>query len=218
MKVLIVGGGKVGGHLTEVLTEDRAVVVVIEMDAAHAKELAEETSALVIQGDGTDVRILDEADCEHADYLVAVTGSDEDNLVACQLARTAFGCEKVLARVNDPRNARTFDALAVPRVSVTDLFVQVLEQQLDLGDLTRVAALGKGEASLVEIEVPTGRSPAAVAALGLPANTVLAAIRRGDEVLIPAGQDQVMPGDKIMVVTFAHNEEETRAVIRGEYA
>jgi len=218
MKVIIVGGGKVGGHLARVLTADKAAVVVIEIMADHARQLAEDTKALVIEGDGTDVRILEEADCEHADYLVAVTGSDEDNLVACQLARTAFDCDKVIARVNDPRNARTFEALGVPRVSVTDLFVQVLEQQLDVGDLTRVATLGKGEASLVEIEVPPGRSPAAVAALGLPDNTVLAAIRRGDEVLIPAGNDQVLPGDRIMVVTFSHNEEEARAVVRGEYA
>lgn len=219
MKVLIVGGGKVGGHLARVLTskKDRDSVVVVELNPAHTQELARETRALVIEGDGTDVRILEEADCEHADYLVAVTGSDEDNLVACQLARTAFGCERVLARVNDPRNERTFEALGVPQVSVTNLFVQILGQHLDVEDLTRVAALGKGEAGLIEIVVPEGRSPAAVAALGLPESTILAAIRRGDQIIIPKGTDQVKPGDRIMVVTFAENEEEVRAVIRGEY-
>lgn len=216
MKVVIVGGGKVGSHLANVLTEDRAAVVVVEQNPQHARELAEHTDALVIEGDGTDVRILEEADTEHANYLVAVTGSDEDNLVACQLARTAFGCEQVLARVNDPRNSRTFSALDVPHVSVTGLFVQILEQQLDVADLTRVATLGRGEAGLVEIEVPEGRSPAAVAALGLPDSAILAAIRRDEEVIIPSGTDQVLPGDRIMVVTFAHNEEEVRAVIRGE--
>lgn len=218
MKVIIVGGGKVGGHLARVLAEKKDSVVVVEMSEERAQMVAQQTRALVIEGDGTDVRILDEADCAHADYLVAVTGNDEDNLVACQLARTAFGCERVLARVNDPRNERTFEALGVPRVSVTGLFVQILGQHLEVEDLNRVAALGHGEASLVEIEVPAGRSPAAVAALGLPDSTVLAAIRRDGAIIIPTGTDQVKPGDKVMVVTFAHNEEQVRSVIRGEYA
>lgn len=217
MRVIIVGGGKVGGHLARVLADKKDSVVVVEMHQGRAQMVAQQTKALVIEGDGTDVRILDEADCAHADYLVAVTGSDEDNLVACQLARTAFGCERVLARVNDPRNERTFEALGVPRVSVTGLFVQLLGQHLDVQDLNRVAALGHGEAALIEIEVPPGRSPAAVAALGLPDSTVLAAIRRDDHIIIPTGTDQVKPGDKVMVVAFAHNEEQVRAVIRGEY-
>ncbi len=165
MKVIIIGGGKVGGHLARILTARKDSVVVIEMSETRAQNVAQQTRALVIEGDGTDVRILSEADCSHADYLIAVTGSDEDNLVACQLARTAFGCDRVLARVNDPRNEPTFEALGVPQVSVTGLFVQILGQHLEVQDLNRVAALGRGEAGLIEIEVPAARSPAAVAAL-----------------------------------------------------
>lgn len=217
MRVLIVGGGKVGSHLARVLMSERDTVVVVELNPARARELASQGRVLVIEGDGTDVRILEEADCGHADYLVAVSGSDEDNLVACQLARTAFDCHNVLARVNDPRNERTFAALDVPSVSVTDLLVQILGQHLDVGEVSRVAALGQGQAGLVEIQVPADRSPAAVAALGLPDSTVLAAIRRNGDIIIPRGQDQVLPGDRIMVVTFTDNEEEVRSVIRGEY-
>lgn len=217
MKVLIIGGGKVGSHLARILTSERDVVVVVEANHARARELAGDTKAMVIEGDGTDVRILEEADCQHADYLVAVTGNDEDNLVACQLARTAFACDKVLARVNDPRNERTFAALDVPSVSVTNLLVQILGQHLDVTDVTRLAALGEGQAALVEIQVPPERSPSAVAALGLPDSTVVAAIRRKDEIILPGGSDQVMPGDRIMIVTFTKDEDEVRAVIRGEY-
>lgn len=217
MRFVIVGGGKVGTHLARMLAAEKRAVTLIESDEEQAQDLAETTEALVIEGDGTDVRILEEADLRRADYLVAVTGSDEDNLVACQLARTAFDCDRVLARVNDPRNERTFEALGVPRVSVTELFVQILEQHLDVGDINRLAALGRGEAALVEIEVPSTRSPAAVAALGLPDSTVLAAIRRGDTLIIPSGSDQVLPGDRIMVVTYTSNEDRVRSVIRGEY-
>lgn len=217
MRFLIVGGGKVGSHLAGVLSAGGNTVVVVEANPARGRALASRSRVLVIEGDGTDVRILEEADCRHADYLVAVTGSDEDNLVACQLARTAFDCEKVLARVNDPRNERTFTELDVPSVSVTNLLVQILGQHLDVGEVSRLAALGEGQAGLVEIQVPPDRSPAAVAALGLPESTVLAAIRRGEEIIIPSGTDQVLPGDRIMLVTFTQNEEAVRSVIRGEY-
>lgn len=217
MKVLIVGGGKVGGHLARVLRGDHVPVVVIERDGERAQRLADTTGALIIEGDGTDVRLLAEADAEHASYLVAVTGRDEDNLVACQLARTAFGCPRVLARVNDPRNERTFAALDVPWVSVTDLLVQIIGQQMEVSELSRIAALGDGKASLIEVEVPAGRSPVAVAALGLPDSTLLAAIRRGEEMIIPGGSVQVLPGDRVMAVTLVENEEAVRAVLRAEY-
>lgn len=217
MKVVVVGGGKVGAQLARVLSNQRQSVVVIESDEARAGQLAEELSALVLHGDGTDVQLLEEADCQHADFLAAVTGSDEDNLVACQLARTAFDCENVLARVNDPRNEGTFEALAVPLISVTGLIVKVLNQQLDRRELTHITPLGKGDASLIEVEVPPQRSPAAVASLGLPDNTILAAIRRKDQVVIPAGTDQVLPGDRVMVVTMENNEDQVRKVITGDY-
>lgn len=217
MRVMVVGGGKVGAHLVDLLSAADNAVVLVESDPERARELASQTKAIVLEGDGSDVRMLHEADCAHTDYLVAVTGSDEDNLVACQLARTAFGCEKVLARVNDPRNEATFAALEVPRVSVTDLLVQILSQHIDVGVEGRLAALGRGEAALIEIQVPDDRLPAAVAALGLPDATILAAIRRGDDLIIPTGTDQVLPGDHVMLVTYLHNEAEARAVIRGEY-
>lgn len=217
VRILIIGGGKVGSHLARVLASQRNTVVVVEVNPSRGQQLASHDKVLVIEGDGTDVRILEEADCRHADFVVAVTGSDEDNLVACQLARTAFERNRVLARVNDPRNERTFTALDVPSVSVTNLLVQILGQHLEVGEVNRLAALGEGQAGLVEILVPSDRSPAAVAALGLPDSTVVAAIRRGDEMIIPSGTDQVLAGDRIMLVTLTKNEEEVRAVIRGEY-
>lgn len=217
MKTIVVGGGKVGAHLARVLRRDRVPVVIIEREAERAAQLASDLDVLVLEGDGTDVRILEEADAGHASYLVAVTGRDEENLVACQLGRTAFGCERVLARVNNPKNQRTFEALDVPWVSVTDLLVQLIGQHMEVSDLTRIASLGDGSASVIEVDVPADRSPAAVAALGLPQSTVLAAIRRGRELLIPDGSEFIRPGDKVIAVTLVDNEEAVRSVIRAEY-
>jgi Trk K+ transport system NAD-binding subunit len=126
MRVIVMGGGKVGGFMARELQEGSHAVIVIEHNTSHAQQVAEETGALVIEGDGTDLELLEDIEIRPTDLFVAVTGVDEDNLVACQLVRTAFGVKKVLARLNDPRNRPTFDALRIPVVSVTDLLAQVI--------------------------------------------------------------------------------------------
>ena len=155
MRVIVMGGCKVGGFMARELQEGGHAVIVIEANTRHAQQVAEETKALVIEGDGTDLELLEDIEIRPTDLFVAVTGVDEDNLVACQLARTAFGVKKVLARLNDPRNRPTFDALRIPVVSVTDLLAQVIERELEVGELMRVAVLGKGEVSLFQIDLPS---------------------------------------------------------------
>ncbi|MPZ51707.1 MAG: TrkA family potassium uptake protein [Acidimicrobiia bacterium] len=210
MRMVIVGGGKIGSFLAREMRRNRHAVVLIERDPQHARQVAENTGALVIEGDGTDVKILGEADVRRAGYLIAVTGRDEDNLVACQLARTAYGCRQVLARVNDPRNARTFEALDVPSVSVTDMLVRYLSEQMDVSELVRLAALGDGTANLVEVVVPPNRPQVAVIDLGMPESTIIAAIVRAGSVIIPRGNTVIEPKDRVVVVTLGDLETEVR--------
>ena len=155
MRIVIIGGGKVGSYLTRVMREAGHVVAVIEQDAGRAESIAEETEALVLEGDGTDVELLNTAGVDRADWVLAVTGQDEDNLVACQLA-TTLGANRVLARLNNPGNRPTFEALNIPVVAVTDLMVQVIsrEVQADVGELVRLALLGRGQVSLLEVSIP----------------------------------------------------------------
>ncbi len=217
MKAVIVGGGKVGSFLARELRRSRNAVIVIERNPVAARRVAEDTGALVIEGDGTDVEILGEADVARAGYLIAVTGKDEDNLVACQLARTAHGCGQVLARVNDPRNGRTFEALGVPWVSVTDMLVQYLSDQMDVSELVKVATLGDGTARLVEVEVPKEREPVPVTKLAMPDSTIIAAVIRAGSVIVPGGDTIVEGGDRVVVVTLGDRQDEVReAIVDGD--
>lgn len=208
MKTVIVGGGKIGSFLARELRRNRHAVVVIERDPRRARKVAEDTGALVIEGDGTDVEILREADVARAGYVIALTGKDEDNLVACQLARTAYDCEHVLARVNDPRNGRTFEALKVPWVSVTDMLVRYLSEQMDISELVKLATLGDGAANLVEIEVPRDRVSVPVNKLALPESTIIAAVIRAGGVIIPHGDTIIEGGDRVVVVTLGDAQDE----------
>ena len=109
MRLLLIGGGKVGSFLArEMVTTGHAVTVIEEMPE-RAQRIADDLDVIVLEGDGTDVRLLEAADIHRADWLLAVTGLDEVNLVACQLA-LSLGAKRVLARLNNPLNRATFEA------------------------------------------------------------------------------------------------------------
>jgi trk system potassium uptake protein TrkA len=216
MRTLIVGGGKVGSYLAQELEKAGHAVTVIEYRSKQAVDVGEITNALVLYGDGTDIRLLEEGDVHRADWVLAVTGKDEDNIVACQLAVT-LGAKRVLARLNDPKNRPTFDALKIPVVSVTDLMVQVIgrEVEIEVGDAVRIALLGRGQVSLVEMDVPDECPPQRVIDMALPAPTILVAITRGDAVIVPGAATVVEPGDRVVAITNVENESTLRSALCG---
>ena len=213
MRVIVMGGGKVGGFLARELRTLGHAVIVLELNRAHAERVAEETGALAIEGDGTDLGLLAELDLRHTDLFVAVTGVDEDNLVACQLVRASFGVSKVLARLNDPRNHATFDALKIPVVSVTDLLVRVISQELEFAELVRVALLGRGELSVFQVNVPDNLPPRLVHELVVPDDAILVAVERGEEAYVPHGNFTLMSGDRITAVSKLDLEDEVIAAV-----
>ena len=210
MRAIIIGGGKVGGYLAQELRRSGRAVIVVEPNEAQARRVGEQTGALAIVGDGTDLRLLEGLDIRPTDFLLAVTGVDEANLVACQLTRTAFGVTRLLARLNDPRNRPTFETLEIPVVSVTDLLVQVISHEMDLGQLVRVAILGRGEVSLLEVEIPEDTPALQVSDVALPTSSVLVAIRRNGTIVVPGGGTVIQPGDRVLAVTLVELEDEVR--------
>ena len=216
MRIIDSGAGKIGRHLARELAEAGHAVTIAESDGEVARRLAESVDALVLEGDGTNMALLKSAEVSRADWLLAVTGQDEVNLTACELAET-LGAKRVLARLNDPRNRATFDALGIPVVAVTDLITQLISREIDFLHLERIALLARGSISLIEAEVGQHALPRRVADLGLPAQTVLVAVTRekqGGEVVIPNGETIIEPGDRVLVVTAVEQEAEVRAALR----
>jgi trk system potassium uptake protein len=214
MRVLVVGAGKVGSHLVGELIKDGHVVSVIEQQPEKAQRLGETSRALVFEGDGTDVNLLKTLDIRRIDWALAVTGRDEDNLVACQLART-LGASHVLARLNDPSNRKAFNALGVPVVAVTDLMVQVISREVELVDLARVALLGRGQVSLVELEIPEGHEHQPLATLKLPQPSILVTVVRDEQAFVPGADTVLIGGDKVLAVTAVDNETDLRDALCG---
>jgi len=131
MYVIVVGGGKVGYYLVRDLLERGEEVLLIEKDSARAEWLSSQLGSIVLKGDGDEMAFLGTTGMERADVVMAVTGDDEDNLIALQLAKTRFHVKKTIARVNNPANVRIFKILGVDEaISATELLLDAIEPKI----------------------------------------------------------------------------------------
>ena len=145
MKIIIMGGGKLGAHLAENMLDSKHTVRLIERDKNRCQRLANELDAEIICGDGTELESLFEADTDSADCFIAVTGRDQDNLVACQLAKKQFHVKKVIARVNNPRNSQAMRAFGADiAVSSTEVITSLIEQEVDVAEMHLLATSPPG--------------------------------------------------------------------------
>jgi trk system potassium uptake protein len=220
MYIVLAGGGKVGRFIAVELLSDGHAVTIIEKVEARCEQLLRDHDLLVIHGDACDVRYLEQARIERADVFVATTGDDDDNFVACQLARTSFDVPRVISRVNTPRNEEIFSRLSIEAVSTTSLISRLIREEVTVGELIHLYTLRGGKVNLVEIDIPPDAAARSrrVADLHLPQESVLVCIFRGDDTIIPRGDTQFRPGDQIIALTTPALEEELRGAVLGDDA
>lgn len=142
MYVVILGAGKVGFALARWLVTSDHEVAVIDWDPSRCAALEDELGGISVVGDGTDAGVLARAGCNRADIFVGAGGVDEDNLIACQLARHRFGALKTISLVNIPEHEALFALLGIDvTVNATDMIVGRLREELsgaailDLGEM-----------------------------------------------------------------------------------
>ncbi len=129
MYIVIMGGGRVGLNLSNFLISDGHDVTLIESDNELCNNAAAELDALVICGNGTDTKILEEANINDADVFVAATGHDETNLLACVLVRD-YNIDKIISRVSDPSHSHAFKKIGVEHVISRNLPLPVTWKNL----------------------------------------------------------------------------------------
>jgi trk system potassium uptake protein TrkA len=128
---IVIGGGKVGYFLSRDLLERGDEVTLIEIDSRRADWLESQLGSIVMRGDGDEMAFLRTTGIERADAVLAVTGDDEDNLVALQLAKKHFNVPMTIARVNNPANVTIFKALGIDEaISATELLLSALETKV----------------------------------------------------------------------------------------
>ncbi len=221
MYIIIVGGGKVGYYLAKTLAPEKHRIMLIEEDCQLCEKIACELIDLgvgLIHGDGTDIKYLKDAEIEKADLLIAVTGHDQNNLVACQLAKNYFGVARTIARVNNPKNINVFKRLGVDStVSSTAHIADIIEQEVDWAGINRMLAERVGDVRIREFAVAEASLSVGkrVEALSMPKGTILISVVRDKEAIIPNGQTKIFAGDIVVALTNEGNMPKVASYFLG---
>lgn len=218
MYVIIVGGGKVGSHLAAELLKSGHTIRLVEIREAIADRLKQELSEeVVLAGDGSSPRVLEYAGIDQAQVLAAVTGEDETNLVVTTLARFEFDVPRIIARVNNPKNAWLFsDEMGVDvALNQSDLLTKLIVEEMSLGDMMTLLKLRRGEYSLVEEKVHpkaivVGKS---LREITLPPECVFAAIIRKGNLIIPNGDTVLQPVDEVIALVHTSHTAELANIL-----
>ncbi len=219
MYAIIVGAGKVGFFLAKRLISGKHTVSIIEKDKDLCENVAKDLEAMVINGDGCDPDILEEAGIKRAHVIAAVTGDDEDNLIICQLSKELFNVARTVGRVNNPDNERTFAELGVDvPVDATMIIGKIIEGEVSFSDFVNLMSFKRGKLSIVRIDLPAD-SPVInkeIKDIRLPDDSVLVSIVRHDDVVVPKGNTVLLPGDDIIALTVVGNESQLLGLFYGK--
>ena len=219
MFIVIVGAGKVGYFLSKRLVSNKHTVSIVERDKLLCEEIAKELEAMVINGDGCDPLVLEDAGVRRADVVAAVTGDDEDNLIISQLAKEKFGVRRAVARVNNPDNEHTFAELGIDvPVDSTKIIAKVIEEEVSFSDFVNLMSFKRGKLAIVRVDLPED-SPIInkeVKDIRLPEDSVLISILRGEEVIVPKGNTVLKPGDDVIALTLVGNEPQLLNMLVGK--
>ncbi len=216
MYIILVGGGNVGYYLTKDLAAAGHEVLLIEKDRARSSRLADELGELVLQGDGCEVRFMEEVGFGRADVVAAVTGEDEDNLIICQMAKMRFNVPRTIARVNSPANEALFTRLGIDAtVSATRIIFGLIEQEIESDHVVPLAALSRGNLEIVEIDLSENSHFAgkSVAEIPLPGGAHVVALIRGEKGMLPAPNLILQGEDTIVALVAVNKEAELRRLI-----
>jgi trk system potassium uptake protein TrkA len=217
MYIIIIGGGRIGYYLTKTLLDEGHEVLIVEKEAALCETLNNEFGSICIQGDGCEMATLIKVGTERAEMLIAVTGEDPDNLVACQIAKHHFGVQRTVARIRNPINEVLFKKLGVDvTVSGTNVILEYIQEEVPTHPLIHLLDIEDSGEEIVEIKIPPGAKTIGLPLrqLEIPQRSKLALIiSSGKKNRIPTKNTVFKEGDRIIAITTREEEEALRATL-----
>jgi trk system potassium uptake protein len=205
MKVLLAGASASLRPLCDSFMSKGWQVVVVHQDRDECERLARNSKALVVCGDPSSPELLDDAGIRNTDAVLAATQSDSTNLAICQISASEFGVKNALSIINKPGNEPVFEKLGIRCFSANAAIASLIQQMADLEEITGIGALADGRIQLTELRIqpdwPCVGIP--LRSLGMPGGSLVAAILRSDEAIIPSGSTFLLPGDRAIVLATA---------------
>jgi len=210
MYVIIAGAGKVGWNLARELIAKDQEVTLIESDHRRYRIVQEEVEHAIAYGDATELWVLERAGIQRADLVIAVTGDDEDNILICQMAKEKYDVQRIVARVNNPRNLQHFKLLGIqPAVSATDLILRLIEHEVPEYGLVQLLALEEERLEIIELEVGEGSAAAGrrVQDVVLPDGSLIISVLRDGTGFVPKADSMINAGDQVLLILDPGLEE-----------
>lgn len=214
MRIGIAGAGAVGRSVARELIDEGHRVLLIERNPAHYEPRTVPQAEWML-ADSCELRTLQECCIQMCDVVIAATGDDKANLATALLAKAEFGVARVVARVNNARNAPLFTeewgidvAVSTPRAMVA-----AVEDAIDVGDLVPLMGLRRGHASLTKLALREGNPliGRCVADVVLPDGAALVAVQRVERVIVPQANEPLRVGDELVFAALNGMEHEIRA-------
>lgn len=220
MRVVVVGGGKVGHLLSKRLIDAGHEVVIIEIDESRCRLLSEELDATVIKGDATNIEVLESAGLEGVDALAAVTGHDEVNILVGLIAKE-YGVPRIVVRVSDKRLARMAERLGLtkavaPEDITAEHIVSLLLREPILSEFSK-ATTPSGTFSLLEFVITSSSLVVDRRLSEIPAGSdwLVVAILKDDQLKPPDPSLELKEGDKVLVLARTEVVEDVKRIFMG---
>src|ERR671937_373221 len=209
--VIIAGAGKVGWNLARELIDKGEEVTLIESDRRRYLVIEQELEHAVQYGDATELWVLERAGIQRADLVIAVTGDDEDNMLVCQVAKEKYLVERIIARVNNPRNLQHFKLMGIqPAVSATDLILRLIEHEVPEYGLVHLLDLPEERLEIIEMLLEKDSKVAGrrVGDLEMPEGSLLISVLREDQGFVPGPDTVLEAGDEVLAVLDPRVEDD----------
>lgn len=216
MQIIIVGCGNVGTTLTEQLSKEGHNITVVDTDSLKAESVANRFDVMGVVGNGASFTVQNEAGIEEADLLIAVTTSDELNLLCCLIARKAGGCNTI-ARVRNPiynkEIAYIKEELGLSMI-INPEYAAACEiaRLLKFPSAIKVDTFAKGRVELMKCKIGEGSvlggKPLTYISGGLKCDVLICSVERGEEVYIPSGNFELQEKDVISIIASSRKANE----------
>lgn len=203
MKVIVMGCGRIGSQVSQLLSDQGNDVTIIDHDSNSEGRLGPSFKGSIIKGLGFDRNILMQAGIEQAEAFVAASQSDNANIVAARIARNIFHVPRVVARLYDPRRAEIYQRLGLTTISSTNWGAERIFQVLTHTDIDVWNTIGNGEVTLVQLEVPPQLNGRSVKLLNVPGEVMVIAITRNAQAFIPTSGTEFHESDLINLVVLS---------------
>ncbi|MDP3065873.1 MAG: TrkA family potassium uptake protein [Methanobacteriaceae archaeon] len=216
MYVVILGGGRVGLNLASSLVARGHDITLIENDESLCGNSASELDALVICGNGTDTKTLEEAKVADADVFVAATGNDETNLLSCILVKE-YNVPKIIARLSNPDHEDAFKKVGINDVISPELTAAgYLEKLINRPKIADLIVIGKGSGEILDMSLENKKTVGKKVGDVSPTDEyIIVAIHHNGDLTIPTADMVLEKGDKISVLVKTHAVKKVTKMFTG---